>query len=249
MNQSNDILLLNAFADGELDPVATLTLEQRLSREPELAAQLNAITALGRTLRLEVPVKRATLKFRAEMAALASPPQPRRVPWRQMAMAACLGGLVASAATFLSIQPNRGDEATATLLAAHMRGLASPQPLDIASNDRHNVKPWFDGRLAFAPVVVDVSPEGFPLAGGRMDAVGGQLAATMVYRSQQHVITVTEARTAALPTPVRATAASRDGYIIQIFTTGDLTCWIITDLPAAQADSFAAAWRAGAARL
>jgi anti-sigma factor RsiW len=48
-----------------------------------------------------------------------------------------------------------------TLIADHKRGLLSGQPFDVASSDRHTVKPWFATRFALAPKVVDFAPQGF----------------------------------------------------------------------------------------
>ena len=58
------------------------------------------------------------------------------------------------------------------VVSAHIRALMAPQSFDVASSDRHTVKPWFAGKLPFAPKVVDLSTQGFPLAGARIDVVG-----------------------------------------------------------------------------
>ena len=72
-----------------------------------------------------------------------------------------------------------------------MRALMASQPTDISSSDRHTVKPWFNSRIAQAPRVVDLTAQGFPLVGGRIDVIGRRPAPTLVYRHRQHLISIT----------------------------------------------------------
>ena len=250
---SNDIaLLLHAYADGELDPPAALDMERRLAADPALAVQLSRLQALGQAVQSAAPIERAGPDFARRMRALAAP-KPVNAHWRGWAMAASVAGIVLAGGLAWQLRADGPDEAIASVLSGHMRALAAGQPFDIASSDRHTVKPWFDGRLAFAPVVVDMAGEGYPLAGGRVDAISGQIAATMVYRSQNHILSLTEARTAALPARpwglAPASERNRDGYAVLNFAEGDLTFWLVTDLPLAQARAFVAAWKAKAAAL
>ena len=78
----------------------------------------------------------------------------------------------------------------AAIVADHQRALLAAPPFDIASSDRHTVKPWFDSKLALSPQVVDLAGAGFPLAGGRVEIVDGKPVPVLVYQRRAHIISV-----------------------------------------------------------
>src|SRR5260221_9630446 len=98
--------------------------------------------------------------------------------------------------------PSRTDLVRDGIVDAHIRSLMASQPIDVASSDRHTVKPWFNGRIPQAPRVVDLAKEDFPLVGGRIDVVGELPVPTLVYGHRKHLISLT-----AIPEPRRAIPA------------------------------------------
>ena len=96
-----------------------------------------------------------------------------------------------------------------------------------ASSDRHVVKPWFNGRTTVAPDAPDLTAEGFPLVGGRIDVVDGKTVPTMVYRSDRHMISVT-----VVPKVDEASSLEdrRDGSNLESWDVGDLRYWAVSDL-------------------
>ncbi|MGB7045328.1 MAG: anti-sigma factor, partial [Methylocella sp.] len=155
------------------------------------------------------------------------------------AIAAGLG----SASTWLAPRPAlRDTDLAGTLIADHKRGLLSGQPADVASSDRHTVKPWFE-RFALAPKVVDLGPQGFPLAGGRIDVIAGAPAPVLVYRRKAHVISLT-----ALPArgASPAGAFAIDGYSVQVWRDGGTEYWAISDIGPAGLANFRQLFEAAA---
>jgi anti-sigma factor RsiW len=112
------------------------------------------------------------------------------------------------------------------LFASHWRALAATSPVDVVSSDRHTVKPWFAGKVTQAPLVRDFAEQGFALAGGRIDYVGGARVPVLVYRHGQHVIDVF-----VLPTTQTFPAASQQqGYALHVTTLGGQPAAIVADM-------------------
>jgi anti-sigma factor RsiW len=240
----DDRLWLNAYIDGELDPAHALEFEQRLAADPALAAEQARLVALRGAIRERVPRERASPQLRRRVAALA---RPQPVPgWRALAASVAVAFVAGSAATWVALGPGgQGPVAPVApqLVASHMRSLMASQPFDIASSDRHTVKPWFNGKLPESPRVVDLASQGFPLVGGRIDVIGLTPVPTLVYRHRQHVISLTAVTAKLGAVPPRAI----DGYNIVDWTDGDITYWAVSDVSAPDLEAFARAFRAGEA--
>jgi anti-sigma factor RsiW len=173
------------------------------------------------------------------LARLAADPRPDRDrswprPRLWMAQAAALV-IVAGLSSLISWQLGesraRHNMLERDVVSAHARSLLQESPVQVASSQSHTVKPWFNGRIEFAPSVKDLTDRGFPLVGGRVDFVGGQRAATLVYKRRLHVINVFIWPAAADANAVPVATAIQ-GYNAISWTTGGLTYWAISDLNA-----------------
>src|SRR5205814_3634336 len=107
------------------------------------------------------------------------------------------------------------DARSRELVAAHVRSLMADHLLDVPSFDQHTVKPWFTGKLDFAPEVRDLTDAGFPLQGGRLDYLDGHPVAALIYRHNRHVINCFIAPAGVDESPLNTTTIN--GYSIVRF--------------------------------
>jgi anti-sigma factor RsiW len=148
-------------------------------------------------------------------------------PWRWLAIAASLL-LVASVTWNIALLRSRVDPQqllAANVLSAHVRSLAGTHLLDVPSSDQHTVKPWFNGKLDFAPAVKDL--EGFPLLGGRLEYFEGRPAAALIYDRGNHTINLFTWPSA---TPTAEATQTRNGYHLQSWSSNGMTFWAVSDL-------------------
>ena len=132
------------------------------------------------------------------------------------------------------------------LVASHVRSLMAAHKTDVASSDQHTVKPWFIGKLDYAPVVLDLAREGFPLIGGRLDYVDGRAIAALVYLRSGHVINLF-VRPEGDTHRLRTGQYARQGYNLLGWTESSMQFWAVTDASANELSQFMGAMRLASA--
>jgi anti-sigma factor RsiW len=164
--------------------------------------------------------------------------------WRTASISFALG--VACAFVVLPIAPRLDLNAPvdADLVAEHVSALQRGTLTEVASTDRHTVKPWFQGRIDFAPPVFDLAAEGFPLMGGRIEHVRGSVVATLAYASSRHAIDVFVWPSAEQLPPARTV---RKGFNVLHWADGSMQYWVVSDLERTEMQRFAQLWQEKAA--
>ena len=244
--QDNIELQLTAYCDGELDPAAAIEFERRLAADASLRARYSRLTSLRQAVR-SLPQADVPSNLQARVQARLNGERPnnitvlRRRSWSFQALAAsAVFGAVISGSVMKTVDyVGQGNAIASEVVAGHIRGLLAPQPFDIASSDRHTVKPWFTTRLPESPQVPDLAARGFALLGGRVDVIGHSPVATIVYKHAAHTVSLTTLRPG--QTVPEQTIA---GYNVRSWNDGNFTYVAVGDLPAADLAAFERAFSA-----
>ena len=245
---------LSAYVDGELPPDRAMEIADHLTSCAECASDYAAMLATVRTVRAEITHHRAPDVLRARIRTSlreeareeprdtvrrVAPGQRRRwrIPWNAVA-AAVLLVVASSGITMVATSRRTSDLPVAdAVLTSHIRSLMPEHLTDVRSNDQHNVKPWFNGRLDFSPSVPRLEDVGFPLLGGRLDYVRGRPVAAVVYGRRQHVINVFTWPAQAGGDAARTLTTSH-GYNLLHWRTNGVEHWVVSDLNAAELQQF-----------
>ncbi len=239
--------LLDADVDSELDLVRHLEVAAHLEAcadcaKAAAASRARAAALRGQLTRFPAPAALAGRIRRSLPGRVAVQRRPIWDPWRLAGLAAALAACLAIGFVWGTSRARAvriADEA----VADHVRSLLAGHLTDVASTDQHTVKPWFAGKLPFAPPVVDLAASGFPLAGGRLDEIAGRPAAALVYHRRQHVINVLvwPATTGSLG-PRRH---QRDGYEIEFWTQDGFNFVAVSEIPRDELGEFVRLFQAG----
>lgn len=247
-------LRAQAALDGELDAGNALAFEADLAREEALRSYYQRLAATRDAIKAAAPREAAPDDLRARLHALAEAPpasEPKSKPWAwttqrgtwaPMALAASLAFamFVGSVTTRMTLVAANEDSRLQALVSGYVRGQVSGQPFDVASSDRHTVKPWLASRVTLGAVVIDLAEAGYPLAGGRIDVVDRIPVPTLVYRRREHFITVSEL--ASSPRDASG-SVSIDGYHLERWADSERAYVAISDLDAADLVDFARVFR------
>ena len=250
--KDSDELQMNAYCDGELDPASAIDFERRLATVGSLKARYDRLLSLRRAVRslpqFEMPrglQDRINSALDAERPGEAGRPvqagRLTRRSWSFQALAAAaVFGAVISSSVMLTIERyGQREDVARQVVAGHIRGQLATQPFDVASSDRHTVKPWFTSRLPASPQVPDLAAQGFVLVGGRVDVIGHDPVATIVYKHAAHTVSLTT-----LPPGQSVSDQTVAGYNVRSWSDAQFSDVAVSDLPSADLATFERAFSA-----
>jgi len=229
-------LLLGALIDGELDAANVAMVEGHIARCEGCRGEIERLHAVrnllgGEGVRYAAPQSLAVrIAATPELASRAA--NENRLPrWLAPGLA---GAVAASLAMVALLPPSSQSIVDEQLVSSHVRSLQPGHLTDVQTTNQHIVKPWFNGRIDFAPPVPELADKGFPLAGGRLDSIDGKTVAAIIYHRRLHTVNL-------YVWPAeggRERAFVRDGFAVREWTRGGLRFAAISDIPAAELEQF-----------
>ena len=241
MNHDEIRELLYAYADGELDLINAREIEQHLRTCEECRGAEKQIRALRQALTSDAPSYRAPAHLRRKIRAAVRREAKEKTfsPWLAFAVGAACAAIAVAIVSFQTTRVSREHAIVDQVVANHVRSLLATHLVDIASSDQHTVKPWFDGKIDFAPDVHDFATSGFPLVGGRLDYLDEKTVVALVYQRNKHPINVF-IMPATRNSDRSPTLSTRRGYNLFHWTRGGMEYWAISDLNEAELRQFIA---------
>jgi anti-sigma factor RsiW len=229
-------LLLGGLVDNELDAANVAMVEAHVARCEGCREELERLQATRNLLRMEGVRHRAPGPLVKRIAAMPelSPKaaNENRLPhW----LAPGLAGAVAASLAMVAFVPLTGTPALdQEIVSSHVRSLQPGHLTDVQTTNQHIVKPWFNGRIDFAPPVPELADAGFPLVGGRLDSIDGKTVPAIVYKRRLHTVNlyVWPAEESG------GTAFTKDGFSVREWSRNGLRFAAISDIPAPELAHF-----------
>jgi anti-sigma factor RsiW len=231
--------LIHPYVDGELDIVNARELEKHLGECDQCRALERRVRSLSGALHESAAAYRAPKRLRKNVrTALRREAKPEASRfWIPLAVGAC--ALLLLGLVVLQMPRQARNSMADELVANHVRSLLATHLVDVPSSDQHTVKPWFDGKVDFAPDVRDLAAQGFPLVGGRLDYVASRTVVALVYDRHKHPINLFVFPGSSASTTALATL-NRRGFNLVQWSRGGMDYWAVSDLNAVELQDFAA---------
>ena len=224
---------------GMLDPAFCAALDRHLSGCEACRHEDAADAQLSELLETRLPRRHAPASLRRGLEAKWDPPKVRRTSQLARSFGTMAAGAALAMIVLFAWRSRTTDDPMLTeAVNDHLRVLYSEHPVEVQSGGIHQVKPWFEGRLDFAPVVPFGGDDDFPLQGGSIAYFLDRKAATFVFKRRLHLVTLFVFRAEGMPWPAvttvpvgggRGTLESSRGFHALLWRSGDLGYALVSD--------------------
>jgi len=225
--------LLNAYVDDELEWSSKQAIQSHLDACAACARAFAALRSLVSIIDRRATRFKAPQHLRSAVLAgiqQANPEMSYSVNARRWVAVAASVAMLAALSWFAGTRmanPSGDTHLIADVVSSHVRSMMADHLTDVVSSDTHNVKPWFTNRLDYSPPIKDLSAQGFPLIGGRMDYLENRPVAALVYQHNQHLINLFVWPASESTTELRMALR---GYNLMHWQQAGMTYWLISDL-------------------
>ena len=231
--------LLDAYFDGEVDALTTRDIEEHLSDCSSCQMKLAEIQKTSNLLRSSVSYyiapKGLERKIRRSL-----PTKRSGFIWKnwtgQVAIGFSTFAIGILVAVFFLNNSNSNPQLADELVSNHIRSLLPGHLIDVASSDKHTVKPWFAGKIDFTFDVPDFSSQGFQLLGGRVDYMEHHQVAVLIYGHGKHIINLYVTEQSEFPNSLSSTKFN--GYCILNWSKASLRYFAISDMENTEMQKF-----------
>jgi anti-sigma factor RsiW len=248
MECTNARELLLDYQRGRLEPALHDAVHAHLLSCPACARAEKAEGAVTDLLEHRLPQHPASLALKRRLAAQwrDAPPAPARwwEGWRRWTPALALGLLFITVGLYPWMASREG-RGTADMVAEavndHLRMASGHHTLEVEAGGIHQVKPWFAGKLDFAPVVSVTDDADLPLQGGAIEYFLDRKAAVFVYKRRLHTVSLLVLRAEGLPWPTggRPAVRSERGFNVVLWRAGELGYVLVSDVDATELSQLA----------
>ncbi len=227
---------LHPYLDNELGTEMAARVHMHLAQCAACMAQFAQLQALRDGLRQHAPYYSAPALMPQRLLAQLPPHAPAPPSRQWLAPAFSAAALAASLMMYVAT-PSPQSMLLDEVVASHVRSLKEHHLMDVASSDKHTVKPWFTGKIDFSPPVIDLAAQGYPLLGGRLDYLRQQDTAALAYQRNKHIINLFITPNNASDAPARTT--SKRGFHIVSWQKNDMAFEAVSDLNPQELEAFA----------
>ena len=225
---------LDLHLDGEMAATEMRELDLHLRSCAACAADVANRLQLKRAVHSAAQSHHPTPEFRERIRKTIAPaPSPFRLPRFSLAFALLLLIAIGLGAFSLRQRQLERNELSAELVDLHVGTLASANPVDVVSSDRHTVKPWFEGKVPFTFNLPELQNSEFTLLGGKLVYLEQAPGAELIYQYRKHRMSIFMFPKQDLPSAAATSALmKRQSFNVESWEQNGLIYYAVGDVSA-----------------